>query len=142
MTIVRPETAGAPEEDAPGSGRYHISLERLAQLNRSAAHLIADRLTRACPSHGKSALGLDPNSLIGEIQEFHADTGDFIRPDLPIQEILFRILLAQGNEPMRLSELHRELTERWSSALRPISIDQERLRRVLRADTYYGFAEV
>ena len=142
MTIAGPETAGVPEYSTPGSGRYHISLLRLEQLNRSAAHLIAARLTEACPSRGQPVPGLDPETLIREIQEFHADTGDFIRADMPIQEILFRTLLARGNAPVALSELHRELTDRWSSALRPISIDQERLRRVLQADTYYGFAEV
>ena len=142
MTIAGPETAGAPEEHAGGSGRYHVSLPRLEQLNRSAVHLIAARLTEACPSHGQASTGLDPMVLIREIQEFHSDTPDFIRADMPIQEILFRTLLSRGNAPMSLSELHRELTDRWSSALRPISIDQERLRRVLQADTYYGFAEV
>ena len=142
MTIAGPETAGAPEENTQGSGRYHVSLSRLAQLNRSAAHLIAARLTPACPSHGQPTNGLDPMTLIREIQEFHADTGDFIRADMPIQEIVFRTLLSRGNAPMALSELHRELADRWNSALRPISIDEERLRRVLNADTYYGFAGV
>ncbi len=142
MTIVRPETAGGSEETAEGNGRYHISLPRLAQLNRSAVHLIASRLTEACPSHGQPANGLDPMVLIREIQEFHADTENFIRVSMPIQEIIFRTLLARGNSPIPLSELHRELTGRWSNLLRPISIDQERLRQVLHADTYYGFAEV
>ena len=142
MTIAGPETAGVPEENTQGSRSYHISLPRLAQLNRSAAQIIADRLTAACPSHGQPVTGLDPEALIREIQEFHADTGDFIRADMPIQEIVFRTLLTQGNHPTPLSELHRQLADRWSSALRPISIDQERLRRVLQADTYYGFAEV
>ena len=41
---------------------------------------------------------------------------------------------------MSLGEIHRELTQRWGNTLRPISIDQDRLRRVLNADTYYGFA--
>ena len=142
MTTAGLETAGAPEENTQGSGRYHISLPRLEQLNRSAVHLIAARLAEGCPSHGQPATGLDPMTLIREIQEFHADTGDFIRADMPIQEIVFRTLLSRGNNPTPLSELHHELTGRWNSALRPISIDQERLRRVLQADTYYGFAEV
>ena len=142
MTTVRLETAGAPEENTQSDRRYHISLPRLEQLNRSGVHLIAARLTEACPSHGQPANGLDPMTLIREIQEFHADTGDFIRADMPIQEIVFRMLLSRGNNPTPLSELHHELTDRWNSALRPISIDQERLRRVLQADTYYGFAEV
>ena len=142
MTIPGQETSGASEENTAGSVRYHISLPRLQQLNRSAVHLIANLLTEACPSHGQPVAGLDPETLIREIREFHADTGDFIRPEMPIQEILFRTLMAQGNEPMSLGQLHRDLNGRWSSPVRPISIDLERLRRVLNADDYYGFAEV
>ena len=141
MTIAGPETAGMPEEPHTRGGRYHISLSRLDEMNRSAAHLIHDRLTEACPSRGQPATGLDPEALIREIQEFHGDTGDFIRADMPIQEIVFRTLLTRGNDPMPIGEIYRELTERWGGNLRPISIDQGRLRRVLDADTYYGFAE-
>jgi hypothetical protein len=141
MTIAGPETAGMPEEPHAGGRRYHISLSRLDEMNRSAAHLIHDRLTEACPSHSQPVAGLVPAALIREIQEFHADTEDFIRADMPIQEIVFRTLLARGNAPMSLGEIHRELTQRWGSTLRPISIDQNRLRRVLNSDTYYGFAE-
>ena len=142
MTIVGPETAGAPEDNTPVNSRYHISLPRLEQLNRSAVHLIAARLTEACPSHGQPVTGLNAETLIREIRQFHDDTPDFIRADMPIQEIIFRILLARGNDPMTLIALHRELTEQWSGAFRPISIDIQRLRRVLNADSYYGFTEL
>ena len=123
------------------AGATTSACPRLDEMNRSAAHLIHDRLTEACPSRSQPATGLDPAALIREIQEFHADTEDFIRADMPIQEIVFRTLLARGNDPMSLGEIHRELTQRWGNTLRPISIDQDRLRRVLNADTYYGFAE-
>ncbi len=142
MTIAGPETSGAPEKPFASNRRYHISLPRLEQLNRSALHLLYTRLNEACPSYGQPSNGLEPATLIREIREFYADVGDFIRPDMPIQEILFRMLLARGNEPLTLVQLHHELTDTWSSALRPISIDEERLQRVLEADTYYGFAEV
>ncbi len=142
MTIAEPETAGAPEENMLGSGRYCISLPRLAQLNRSAVHLIADRLNEGCPSYDQPVGGLDAETLIREIREFHADIPDFIRAEMPIQEIVFRVLLARGNAPTSLYELHRELTERWHSAFRPISIETDGLRRILDADVYYGFAEV
>ena len=144
MTLARQEPAGAPDAPPPGSGRYHISLERLDSLSRSAAHIIADRLTEACPSYQRKdqPAGLDPMTLIREIKEFHDDAPGFIRADLPIQEILFRTLLSRGNEPMHISELRRELTDRWSSPLRLITLDETRLRRVLDADTHYGFAEV
>jgi len=61
---------------------------------------------------------------------------------MPIKEIVFRTLLARGNEAMPLSDIHQELVGKWSTAVRTISIDEPRLRRILEADTYYGFAEV
>ena len=141
MTIAGLETAGPPEEQYQGNRLYHISLSRLEDLNRSAIHLIAGRLTEACPSYGKSILELDASELIREIQQFHDDTFEFIRYDMPIKEIVFRTLLAQGNHAMSVSALHQELTVRWSNALRPISIDEALLRRVMEVDTYYGFEE-
>lgn len=142
MTTAGPETAGSPEQGNPGNRRYYVSLSRLEELNRSAVHLIAGRLTAACPSYGNSASYPDPGSLIREISEFHGDTEDFIRSDMPIKEIVFRTLLASGNDPMFLSDLHHELTVRWSNAVRPIAIDEGHLARVLDSDTYYGFAQV
>ena len=137
-----PETGGSPDDASAGSGRFQISMARLELLNRSAVHLISGRLTPVCPSFGKPVHELDAGALVREIQEFHADADDFIRYDMPIKEIVFRTLLAQGNRPMALSVLHRELTGRWSNALRPISIEESLLRRVLETDTYYGFARV
>ena len=142
MTIAGLETGGSSGDTSVGSGRIQISLARLEQLNRSAVHLISGRLTPACPSWGKPLHELDSGDLIREIQEFHGDEDDYIRYDMPIKEIVFRTLLTQGNQPMSLSDLHRELTGRWSNALRPISIEDSLLRRVLETDTYYGFAQV
>ena len=142
MTIAGLEKGGLLGDDAAGDGLYHISLARLDRLNRSAVHLIASRLPEACPSYGTPAQVLNAGDLIREIQEFHADTDDFIRYDMPIKEIAFRTLLTRGNEPVTLGELHQGLTVRWSNALRPIAIEISLLGRVLEDDTYYGFARV
>ena len=142
MTIAGLESGGPQEEHTRGSGLFHISLARLDQLNRSAIHLIAGRLTEACPSFDRPIHELSVSELIREIKEFHTDADEYIRFDMPIKEIVFRTLLARGNEPLALSDLHHELTGRWSNALRPISIDESLLKRVLETDTYYGFAEV
>ncbi|CAI8056562.1 hypothetical protein GBAR_LOCUS30820 [Geodia barretti] len=117
-------------------------MARLKQLNRSAVHLIASRLTEDCPSFEKPIHELNVGDLIREIRDFHGESNDFIRYDMPIKEIVFRTFLIRGNEPIALTDLHHELTGRWSNALRPISIEESLLRRVLETDVYYGFAEV
>ena len=142
MTIAGLETGGSSDYSPPGSGRYQVSLPRLEQLRRSAVHLISGRLTPACPSYGRPLQEMEAGELIRELQAFHADEEDFIRYDMPIKEIVFRTLMTKGNQPMTLADLHHELTGRWSNALRPISIDESMLWRVLETDTYYGFAQV
>ena len=127
-----------PEKENP---LFLISADRLKKMDRSPVHLVAGRLTSNSPSKSKpiSELG-DVKSLIREISQNYKNEPNFIRSDMPVQEIVFRTLLARNNRPMSLTDLHYELTERWATPIRPIVITEERLLRILDSDTYYGFA--
>ena len=127
-----------PEMENP---LFLISPDKLGKLERSQVHLVAGRLTAASPSKSKaiSELG-DMKSIIREISQNAKNDSSFIRSDMPVQEIVFRTLLARNNRPMSLTDLHYELTEKWATPVRPIVITEERLLRILDNDTYYGFA--
>ena len=119
---------------------YRFNLDRLAELNRSPIPLLLARLSRPCPSYGKAASEIDdPNTLIAEIRVNCSDDPDFIRQSMPLQEIVFRTLLLADDQTMTLGEIHRELTERWSSPIRPISVTVAGLARILDSDVFYGF---
>ena len=127
-----------PEKENP---LFLISVDRLKMLERSAVHLIAGRLTAESPSKSKSIAEMgDVKVLIREISQNYKNDSSYIRSDMPMQEIMFRTLLARNNRPMSLTDLHYELTERWATPIRPIVITEERLLRILDNDTYYGFA--
>ena len=127
-----------PENESP---LFLISADRLKGLERSPVHLIAGRLTADSPSKSKSMAEMgDVKVLIREISQNYKNDSNFIRSDMPMQEIVFRTLLARNNRPMSLTDLHYELTERWATPIRPIVITEERLLRILDNDTYYGFA--
>ena len=127
-----------PEKKNP---LFLISADRLKGLERSPVHLIAGRLTADSPSKSKSMAEMgDVKVLIREISQNYKNDSNFIRSDMPLQEIMFRTLLARNNRPMSLTDLHYELTERWATPIRPIVITEERLLRILDTDTYYGFA--
>lgn len=127
-----------PEKESP---MFLISVDRLKQLDRSPVHLVAGRLASSSPSKSKSMKDLgDVKGLIREIAQNYKNDPTFIRSDMPVQEIIFRTLLARGNRPMSLSDIHYELTERWATPIRPIVLTEERLHRILDNDTYYGFA--
>jgi hypothetical protein len=121
---------------------YYISFERIEQLNRSAVAIVAARRGPSCPSLLQPEHELtDAKKLVGEIAKFCADEPGFVRHDMPIQEMVFRMLLLRGNQPTPLEELYYDLTEKWASPTRPISITQENLNRVLASDTFYGFSQ-
>jgi len=127
-----------PEKENP---LFLISLDRLRKLDRSPVNLIAGRLAASSPSKSKpiNEMG-EVKGLIREISQNYKNDPNFIRSDMPIQEIVFRTLLARNNRPMSLVDLHYELTERWATPIRPIVITEERLLRILDSDSYYGFA--
>lgn len=142
MTTPKPETTQQPEQSPPPPS-YRVSYERLAELKRSAVAVMADRRPRSCPSRQTPDYQLtDPQKLVDEIAEHYAEDGDFISTRMPVQEIVFRTLLARRNTLTPLRELHYELTERWSTPVRPINFTEEGLARILDSDTYYGFIRV
>ncbi len=132
------ETDTSPENGK--SPLYYISLDRIAELGRSPVYVLAERRGPSAPSRLKADSDLDnPKDLINEIAEYSVKEQDFIRSDMPLQEIVFRILLGRRNEPTPLRDLHFELTEKWSTPIRPINITERGLGRILNGDTYYGF---
>ena len=137
------ELAGDSIEEEPvrKNPLFLISVDRLAKLERSPVHLVAGRLAADSPSKSKAIGELgDVKILIREISQSYKNDASFIRSDMPVQEIVFRTLLARNNRPMSLADLHYELTEKWATPIRPIVITEERLLRILDNDTYYGFA--
>ena len=122
---------------------YRFSPDRLAELNRAPVPLLLARLTTGCPSYGKTPADIDSvDTLIAEIRDHCASDTDFIRQSMPLQEIVFRTLLLDADSTMTLGQLHQELTERWSSAIRPITVTLSGLARILDNDEFYGFEAI
>lgn len=83
----------------------------------------------------KVAYGDDLLAVMGECC---SKAPDFITPNLPILEIVFRIFLANGNQPLTLEEIERQLVQKLAAADRPHPISLETLQRMLDNDSYYG----
>ena len=145
MTSRESQTENREEETikAPEPLLFSISFTRLAELKRSAIVLLAARRVPTCPSLDLPDIELtDPQKLVNEIADHWEDDEGFITTEMTIQEILFRTLITRRNAPTLLSDLHYELTERWSTPVRPINLTLDGLRGVLESDNYYGFAVV
>ena len=129
------------ESQIEQSQYYHVDIDRIKQLKRSPIAIIAARRGPSCPSLLESNQdSLDPTKIMAEIAKYCADEPGYIRNDMPIQEMIFRILLLRNNKPTSLEDLHSDLTETWANPTRPINISLAGLRRILMADDYYGFS--
>ena len=140
METVEVEAAAVAVQEDP---YYVIDPERTAELNRSLDMLL---LSRRCPSC-KARLEGQPQKAsaadqIKEIAKCCADQEGFIRPEMPLQEIVFRTLLAGGNEPVGLERLHHLIIDELYTPINPRSVPLNGLKRVLDTDSYYGFRQV
>lgn len=136
-----PPIDAEPEPEPVTPPNYYISFPRLEELKRSPVMLVAARRVATCPSMSRPDHELtDAQALVVEIAQHYSEDEDYIRTDMPMMEILFRVLLSRRNRPMSLTDLHYELTERWATPVRPLNISQAGLQKVLDGDNFYGFA--
>ena len=121
-----------PELETPAQPlSYRVSFVRLAELRRSPVAIMAPRRPSSCPSWQVPDHQLtDPQMLVDEIADHCAEEDGYIRTEMPVQEIVFRALLTRHNEPTLLRDLHYELTERWSTPVRPITLTEYGLARI------------
>ena len=63
---------------------------------------------------------------------------DYITPETPVVEALFRVFLASGNQPMDAERLREELSNYVSMSDRPHNYSAELIERIIKKDRYYG----
>ena len=119
---------------------WSIAPDWFQQNNRSISTLIQDYL---CPKCAKqlSVEGKEnpPDALLSTIRDCCSHVPDFITDRLPILESVFRLFLANGNQPLELEELGNQLSELRGGDIYRTS--PEILVRILKNDRYYGLRE-
>ena len=122
---------------------YVVDPSRLEELNRSLATLLISRRCPSCQAR-MEAEGETPSlkEHMRQIAECCSNQEEFIRPEMPMQEIVFRTILSGGSQPISLAQLHYLITDQWYTPLNPRNISEKGLKLVLDTDAYYGFKEV
>ena len=119
--------------------RWFIDLDWYRQNGRSFATLAHGCLCPRCRERLKAG-EISEAELAANIRDCCSKLPDFITGELAILAIIFRLFLANGNEPLNLAELGRRLGEWWSGATYPPSA--EFLSRLLKDERYYGIRRV
>lgn len=149
------------EDQEPQEGskaRYHIDADWHQRNARSFGTLMESRLCPVCRSRlgseveervttvrGKGKLVHEvrmvpfPSNPIAQVRDCCSKTKDYIRPHMPLREAIFRVILANGNQPLNAEEICQQLD--WMGyGERARFISPATIQRLVEADDFYGFA--
>ena len=123
------------EQVRPG---WFIDLDWFEQNDRSFSALAQSCLCSKCQESLKGEISAA--DLLTTIKDCCSKTPGFITAELPILECIFRLFLANGNQPLALEELGRQLRD-WHGG-DTYRTSAEILSRLLKRDQYYGLRQV
>jgi len=117
--------------------RWAINLEWLQVNNRSFTTMVKSSLCPKCRKKLKVDNGeVKANDILKATKTCCSKNVDFITPNLPIQESIFRVFLATGNQPLTLDELGNQLNQWRGADVYRTSVTM--LSRLLKSDQHYG----
>ena len=123
------------------AAHWFIDLDWLEQNNRSFLALAQGCLCPKCLGRlEKGKKQFSPADLLTNIKGCCSKTPEFFVDRPPILESIFRIFLANGNQPLGLEELSKRLAERQGDA--PQRTSTEVLSRLLGNERNYGLRKV
>ena len=119
--------------------RFVISEEHAASNGAALPLMIANRLGYL----DRQALEEEPTAdsevqpLIDLVVSSSSRDADYLLPDTPLKEALFRIILANGNEPMSPDQISQILSERWAMSAYPRNLSPHVINRLLENSANY-----
>ncbi len=120
--------------------KWIIDLEWFEKNNRAFIDFASRSLCGKCSEKlQKKKKKLTAEDILTAIKECCSKTPEYITGKLPVMESIFRVLLANGNEPMEVYEISKELgVRRGGEAYTP---PPEALAKLLANDRWYGFKQ-
>ncbi len=100
---------------------------------RDLATVIAARKCYECrqADTSESVMASEPREHVERIAEHCKETDDYLLPDTPLKESVFRVMLAGANEPVTPDEVSQTLSERWAMTSYPRDLSPGVIGRLL-----------
>jgi len=125
------------ETDVRSKSQWFIDLDWYQQNQRSFTTATRCSLCPDCLRRLEAkGSEVSADELLSAIKGCCSTMSEYITPRLALMESVFRIILANGNHPLGLEELGRQLNERRGGGAYHAS--EEMLLRLLESDCYYG----
>lgn len=132
---TEPETQEYPE--------YIIDVGWHKQNRRSLNALLRSRIrTLGGEQLEQKIRGSSDKGMFAALRKLNTKSDEFIPPDLPILEAVFRVFLTEGNRPMSPVDIRDRLMHWWRDVGAYKDVEPHILKRLLDHDNYYGFRQV
>lgn len=120
-------------EENGSTTRYYVDLEGGEEEGRSLKYMIAARGGYAFQQAMSEVVidEMDAQDLIQQIVDQVANTSDYLLPDTPLKEAIFRVIIANENKPMTTEEIGKTLKEKWSLSPYPRDVSPEVIEKIL-----------
>ena len=73
----------------------------------------------------------DPQIYLEKLSNLYKKSSSFLEPKTPVKEALFRLFIFNGNKPLTLKQINKNLTENWEMSQFPRDISIEKLASVI-----------
>ena len=113
MTADSQEVANSREKSTPRT--YFVSEVAADAMRRSLSLLTFSRQCWMCRQGFEipQAIAASPQEFIATISGHCSREQDYLLPDTPLMEAIFKTLLAHGNEPMDAEQISEYLSAKW-----------------------------
>jgi len=126
-----------PNENVPN---HYIDLDMAESMGRSMMVLTASRKCASCRKKDtqKSVARSKAPTHIKRIAEHCRDQPDFLPPEIPLKEAVFRVILSEGNKPVTAEEVSARLTSLWALGTNQRDVSAAVVQRLLDTSESYG----
>ena len=116
--------------------KYFVDAKIAKMSRQSLPVLVSGRLCYVCRQKYDNATiaSTDPWVFVHAIVSHCASERDYLLPDTPLKEAIFRVLLA--NEPIDAEQISEVLSEKWSMSAYPRNISTSVIERLLNSGIF------
>ncbi len=117
-----------------GNGvEYYIDVDGAADRGRAIKPMIVSRMGYVMRQSLTADVvdDMDTEDLILQVAYHAEDDRDFLLPDTPIKEAIFRVLLANQNRPMTPGQVSKIIEDKWSLSPYPRDTSPQVIERLL-----------
>ncbi len=137
--MMQQQTEVLKEEGDPTPPEYVVDIEQTDFHGRALGMLIAGRRCyedrQVDPEVPTSSR--DIKKVVKRIADHCQETSDYLLPDTPLKEAVFRVMLAGGNKPVTPEQVSQALTERWAMTPYPRDISAPVVQKLMDSSESY-----